>query len=157
MGKAISTSFILLILGIVGGSQVAGAAEPKLEPATKWEYRVLSKDEMLELGKKDLVAGLNKLGDEGWELVTAEPTYIFKRPKQKLKAIEDVKRQLLFLQAEVEGWRDRVAWTERMVKKGYLTERHLKEETELLQAAEIALEKAQKEFKALPPEPNPEK
>jgi hypothetical protein len=38
----------------------------------KWEYQVLTKEQVAGLGKKDLAAGLNKLGDESWELVAVE-------------------------------------------------------------------------------------
>jgi type II secretory pathway component GspD/PulD (secretin) len=43
---------------------------------------------VFELGKKDFAAGLNKAGEEGWELVAVlpahqggQPEYYFKRPK----------------------------------------------------------------------------
>jgi hypothetical protein len=53
--------------------KAAEAAAPVPEKAVsagpKWEYKVLTKDEILELGNKDFTAGLNKLGDEGWELI----------------------------------------------------------------------------------------
>jgi uncharacterized protein (TIGR03067 family) len=57
----------------------------------KWEYRVLTRGELVKLGKDDLARGLNKVGEEGWELAsvaagipvgagrTAEE-YYFKRP-----------------------------------------------------------------------------
>ena len=133
------------------------SAEPKPEPETRWEYRVVTKEQLLDLGNKDLVAGLNKLGDEGWELAAVESAYIFKRPKLSPKQIEDVKRQALCAASDVEAWKDRVAWSERMVKKGYMTEHQLEADKVRLQAAEIALEKARKEFKALPAESKPEK
>jgi hypothetical protein len=79
----------VLLLGAWSPAAV-GEEAPKPKPALgpKWEYRVLAKREVAELGKKDLAAGLNKLGDEGWELVAVEPqagrssgqpTYYFKR------------------------------------------------------------------------------
>jgi uncharacterized protein (TIGR03067 family) len=69
-------------------------AEAKRTSAAKWEYRVVKKAQVLELGKNDLTAGLNKLGEEGWELVSVQPPsgserggrssaateYYFKRP-----------------------------------------------------------------------------
>lgn len=144
-------------IGIADSPRTVLSAEPTPQPAVKWEYRIVSKDQLLELGKKDLVAGLNKLGDEGWELTAVEPAYIFKRPKLTAKQIEDLKRRVLQAQADVEGWKDRVAWSERMVKKGYMTERQLEADRSLLQAAEIVLDKARQELKALPTEPKPEK
>ena len=66
----------------------AGAARPK------WEYRILTREEIHKLGTNDLKAGLTKLGEEGWELITLEPEvkaevgrtgqsamFYFKRPK----------------------------------------------------------------------------
>src|SRR5262249_25272463 len=66
---------------------------------SKWEYRVLTKEQLAELGKKNLAAGLNKIGEEGWELVTVQSgpareggargfsegpaEYYFKRPVAK--------------------------------------------------------------------------
>jgi Bacterial type II/III secretion system short domain len=54
-----------------------------------WEYKTLLKSQITELGKTDLGAGLNALGDEGWELVAVDrpekgtATYIFKRVKAR--------------------------------------------------------------------------
>jgi hypothetical protein len=77
---------------------------------TRWEYRVLTAHELYKLGTsknswgletrelqsreflKGVETGLNKLGDEGWELVSVDGTggrtpreakYIFKRPSVK--------------------------------------------------------------------------
>jgi hypothetical protein len=155
MRKAIPMGFVLLAIGIVAGSQApALSAELKSEAATKWEYRIVSKEQLLDLGKKDLVAGLNKLGDDGWELVAVEPAYIFKRPKDR-KTIEDVKQQLFMAQSNVELWKDRLNWAERMVKKGYMTDRQLQAETARLKDAEFALEKIERELKAFLAEPKP--
>src|SRR5262245_58095444 len=68
------------------------------EAGAKWEYSVLTRAEVAKHGKDDFKAGLNKLGDEGWELVavetrpgarpgaTASSSYYFKRPKQAAQA-----------------------------------------------------------------------
>jgi len=75
-------------------------AKSKEAGAAKWEYRALSRDQVAELGKKDFAAGLNKLGDEGWELVAVEShalpgggaaysvlaTFYFKRPTARPEA-----------------------------------------------------------------------
>src|SRR5882672_9356051 len=101
MRKVIPMGFVLLALGVVGGCPVTVcSAEPKPEVAVKWEYRIVTKEQLLDLGNKDLVAGLNKLGDEGWELTAVEPAYIFKRPKPTPKQLEDVKRQVLLAQSD---------------------------------------------------------
>jgi hypothetical protein len=48
----------------------------------RWEYKVLSEGDVQKLGKEDLATGLNKLGEDGWELVGFEKTrFIFKRQK----------------------------------------------------------------------------
>jgi hypothetical protein len=38
----------------------------------RWEYQVLTKEQVADLGKNNLAAGLNKLGEESWELVAVE-------------------------------------------------------------------------------------
>jgi hypothetical protein len=38
----------------------------------QWEYAVHDKDALAKLGGGDVAAGLNKLGDEGWELVAVD-------------------------------------------------------------------------------------
>ena len=53
----------------------------------------------------------------------------------------------------VEKQKDRVAWSERMAKKGYLSDKQVQWETQRLKDAEIALDKAKTDFKALPTEP----
>jgi hypothetical protein len=46
----------------------------------RWEYKVVSEADILKLGKGGLAAGLNKLGEDGWELVGFEKTrFILKR------------------------------------------------------------------------------
>jgi len=71
-------------------------AEVKAVPVatTEWEYKLMDDPAVLELGPKEgqpsfghaLQAGLNKLGAEGWELITVSKpgpnlVYFFKRPK----------------------------------------------------------------------------
>lgn len=106
----------------------AWSAEATSANTPRWEYRVLTKAKLLELGKNDLAAGLNQLGEEGWELVAVDRdfTYIFKRPKDQLgKQIEDVKGQIALIEADVESLKDRVSWAERMAKKGFMTEQQV--------------------------------
>jgi hypothetical protein len=65
----------------------------------RWEYRLATRQQLLELGKNDVAAGLNKVGAEGWELVAVRPgagrpegrgdaatEYYFKRPASKTAA-----------------------------------------------------------------------
>jgi hypothetical protein len=41
--------------------------------AARWEYVVHAQDELTKLGGGDVQAGLNNLGEDGWELVTVDP------------------------------------------------------------------------------------
>jgi hypothetical protein len=154
--KALSAVFVLLVIAVVSGASpvTALAAENRPDAVSMWEYRVLTKEQVLDLGKKDLAAGLNKLGDEGWELVVAEPAYIFKRPKDQLrKQVAEVKRRIALIEADVEQLKDRAAWAERMAKKGYLSGQQVDAEKRRLRAAETALDEARNGLKALPPDP----
>jgi hypothetical protein len=146
--------FLTLGVGCCIFSVIARAAEGKPEGAPRWEYRVLTKEQVSELGKNDLAAGLNKLGDDGWELAAVDAAYIFKRPRdQAAKQPEDLKAQVAQAESDVEARKDRVAWSERMVRKGYLSERQVEAERGLLRKAEMALEKTRRELKQLPPDP----
>jgi hypothetical protein len=161
--KTVPMQVVLLAIGVISGLtnlDVLCAAEPWSNAVPRWEYRFLTKDQVMDLGKKDLAVGLNLLGDEGWELVAVEPAYYFKRQKgQSPRQAEDVKQRILLAKSEIEMWKDRVAWSERMVRKGYMTEHQLQGERALLKAAELVLEQAEKERKVSLPEPKavPEK
>jgi hypothetical protein len=95
-------------LGLLALCAGHGLAEAPAPPAKaqyvggpKWEYKVLFRQQIAELGNKDFAAGLNKLGDDGWEMVgvpSAVPVgggqirgvqdgdYYFKRPKSQAVA-----------------------------------------------------------------------
>lgn len=88
-GLLILTTTMLTVCNETGHA----VAQPAVQ-RSKWEYRVLTPSAIEELGGKGtgaLAAGLNKLGDDGWELVAIEPghvpppvklsRYVFKRPK----------------------------------------------------------------------------
>jgi hypothetical protein len=65
-----------VVLLVAAGSAAAAAdegAKTKAAPPAKWEYQVLTHDQIADLAKKDFAAGLNKLGADGWELVAVEP------------------------------------------------------------------------------------
>lgn len=49
----------------------------------QWEYDVMMEDNLAPMPSvKNSVSWLNKMGEQGWELVQKEgPYYIFKRPK----------------------------------------------------------------------------
>jgi hypothetical protein len=156
--KSIPVAVVLLGLAVAAGMLpplAAPAAEPKPDAVFQWEYRVLTEEQVIALGKKDLAAGLNKLGDEGWELVTAGARYIFKRPKGLAqRQAAEIKRQVAAAEADVEAWRDRVSWSERMLRKGYVTEKHVEAERTQLKKAEAVLDAARRALQDLPSVPN---
>jgi hypothetical protein len=153
--KAIPIGLVLLAVGVGGGNgQTAAApAQEKTGAAPRWEYRVLSKQRIIDLGKKDLAAGLNALGDEGWELVVVDSTYIFKRPKDtERQRVAEVKQRIAAIESEVELWKERVAWSERMARRGFLSNQRVNTERARLREAEMALDEARRELQTSPPE-----
>jgi hypothetical protein len=150
MREAISTALKLLAISVVAAASQLTARSADSTP--QWEYRVLTRAQLLDLGKQDLAAGLNKLGDEGWELAAFDSAYIFKRPKVQ-KYAEVSKLRLKLAEADVEQQRERVQWAKRMVKKGFLPANQLKDEERLLREFEIVLEEAVQDVKSMPTEP----
>jgi hypothetical protein len=156
--KAVPTGLVLLAIGLAGSALPANAWSAEAEPAVlaRWEYRVLTRDQVLDLGKKDLAAGLNKLGVEGWELAAIDGVYIFKRMRQEnARSAEEVKSLIARIEADVEQWKDRVAWAQRMARKGFLSDREVDAERQQLRRAEIALERARRDLRILSPEQKP--
>jgi hypothetical protein len=143
-----AVKFLAIAVVSVGYQRAARSEEATLQ----WEYRVVTRAQLLDLGKKDLVAGLNKLGDEGWELAAFDSAYIFKRAKVQKQA-EVMKLRLKLAESDVEQQRERVQWTQRMVKKGFLPANQLKEEVRLLRELEIVLAEAEADVKSLINEP----
>ena len=120
----------------------------------QWQYRVLTEEQVIALGNKDLGTGLNKLGDEGWELVAVGAHYIFKRPKDQVqKQVAEIKQRIAVAEADVEAWKEHVAWSERMLRKGYMTEKHLETERAQLAKAQTVLDVARESLKNLPSAP----
>jgi hypothetical protein len=154
--KSISFFGMAMILAMCGQGS-ALAADEKTTP--KWEYRVVSKDQVIELGKNDLAAGLNKLGSDGWELVVVDGGYIFKRPKpQNDKEIADLKLRIAVLNRDIEMQKERVAWCNRMFKMGYLSGQIAAAEQERLERFGLVLERMNKDLDKLsvpPTEPIP--
>jgi hypothetical protein len=69
--------------GLPGKAAKKGGASGMQQTAVRhpqWEYTVRSVDEMTKLGEGDLTAGLNKFGEEGWELVLANLAQGFGTP-----------------------------------------------------------------------------
>jgi hypothetical protein len=154
MRTTISTAVKLLAIAVVGG--VSQFAARSAEGTPQWEYRVLTKAQILDLGKKDLAAGLNKLGDDGWELAAFDSAYIFKRPKVEQQRPAAMKLRLKIAEADVEQQRERVQWSKRMLKKGFIPQNQLKEEERLLRELELVLEEVEADAKGLRPEPKKE-
>jgi hypothetical protein len=92
----------VVVLSLFLGAFVATSVSPSQAIAhaapekVKWEYKVLTTSQLEALGgdkegPSSLTAGLNKLGEDGWELVGIEPghvpppvklpKYVFKRAK----------------------------------------------------------------------------
>jgi len=133
-----------LTSGILPDCQASDERQPDAVP--KWEYQILTKEQIIELGKKDLTAGLNRLGEQGWELAAVEAAYIFKRAKPQTGArIEDVKRQIALIEIDLQMQKDRVAWSERMLKKGFMSEGQVNGERMELKKIEINLDALQRE------------
>ena len=72
MRNVIVIALALIALGTV--TCLAEAPAGKAAGRPQWEYQTLSRVKVTELGKNDFAAGLNKLGDDGWELVAVTPS-----------------------------------------------------------------------------------
>jgi hypothetical protein len=60
-----------------------------------WEYKVMDVFQLSELGGGKLESGLNKLGSDGWELVSVEP--LVPRPSSVAAKDKDFDRPLYSL------------------------------------------------------------
>jgi hypothetical protein len=159
---AMALVFLALGAGSAGWQLPAWFAEEMSRALPKWEYKVLTKEEVVDLGKNDLTAGLNKLGDESWELVAietaqvAEPRsrlapkrvhFYFKRPaKLAAKQRDALKNLVQSAELNVTMWMEWVARMENMTRSGYYTKRELQFDRDQLKAAEAALENARKQL-----------
>jgi hypothetical protein len=153
--KAVSARLLLAVLATAASTGQVSARVQENRPGAviRWEYRVVTKDQLLELGQKDLTAGLNKLGGQGWELVGVEGVYVFKRPRDQMRIpAAEIKRRINALVWEVVLLRERVDRAERMRQQGYLTEGQMAAERLRLREAQAELEQAREALKALPPE-----
>jgi hypothetical protein len=68
------------------------------------------------------------------------------------KRPEEIKHRVAVAESDVAMWRDRVAWSERMAKKGYLTDFQVNADRGQLIRAEFALDQAQEELQGLTPD-----
>lgn len=65
------------------------------------------------------------------------------------QARQDVLGRLRLAESDREMWQDRVAWSGRMLKKGYLTSNQLQAEASQSDSSEIALDKVREELRIL--------
>jgi hypothetical protein len=115
----------------------------------RWQYRVLSKQQLLKTGKQDLAAGLNQLGKQGWELVGIDGGYIFKRRAPSGPAsVEDLKRRLAEAERDVDAQREHLAWSQLMARRGVVSEAYLQTEERIMQHVEAAAEQARRDLDA---------
>jgi len=157
MRMAILAAIVVLAVNLSStkGQPPRPRMEVDAQRQIQWEYRVLTKDQLLNAGKKDLAAALNRLGSQGWELVAIETalapsTFYFKRPRQSLaEQIEDYKARVAGLELAVALARDRADWAERMTRKGNGSESNLTVANQQLKFAELALERARKRLSVL--------
>jgi hypothetical protein len=63
--------------------------------------------------------------------------------------LAEIKRRIADAETDVEGWRDRLAWTARMARKGLLSAPQVDNARARLQIAEIALDKLRRDLKRL--------
>jgi hypothetical protein len=137
-----------LLAGMFPVESVLGQGNAGAPP--RWEYRVVTKQQLLDLGDKDLAAGLNQLGAAGWELVAVDSAYIFKRGRDRVaQYLAEVRQRLAVAESDAKNWQDRSAWSERMVRKGLLSENQAKSDRAHQTAAELAVERARKDLDAL--------
>jgi hypothetical protein len=71
------TRTVLAYFGVgvlIAGSWLAGSSAQENAGQRRWEYRVVGYDQVQKLSGegKNLTIGLNKLGQDGWELAAAD-------------------------------------------------------------------------------------
>lgn len=66
-----------------------------------------------------------------------------------LQTLKDIEGRTKVAESDLDMWRDRAAWSERMMKKGYFTATQAQAEQSRLKSARIALDKVREEFRVL--------
>ena len=144
------TPLMWVVIAVVGQAGLPQVHVPLI--GERWEYEVLTKDKVIALGGKDLAAGLNLLGGQGWELAGIDGSYIFKRRKEPAgKRGQDVKELIPLIEADVAQLKERVSWSERMLRKGYMSQGKVEAERLRLTSAEYSLQKVRGQVERLPP------
>src|SRR5262249_42148748 len=109
-----------------------------------WSDRMVKKGDMtpgmaddararVDAGKDvlgQLQEGIRLLGDDAIKGALA---------RQQKERADDVRGQMKLVEADVEQWKDRAAWSDRMVKKGYFTPNQAKADRLRLERAEDLL------------------
>ena len=75
-----------------------------------------------------------------------------KQPRRSEEQIKEIKDRVALAETELQICQDRFAWSERMVKKGFLSASQVLAEKLRLQYAEMALARAKRELQDLSPE-----
>lgn len=147
--KVKPVTFFLLLLALSSGAWQVNllSAEESPDAVVKWEYRVLTEPEVLAIGKHDFTAGLNTLGEQGWELIAIDVTNIFKRPTQQ-RNIKNLEAQVAAVKAKLAMQRNRVVRSQLMADKGYQSQKEFEAERHWLKVLEIDLATAQQELKS---------
>jgi hypothetical protein len=145
IGTLFAAGFLAAMLHVDCASAQGNAGAPP-----RWEYRVVTKQQLLDLGDKDLAAGLNQLGAVGWELVAVDSAYIFKRGRDRVSQyLAAVRQRLAVAESDAKSRQDRSAWSERMFRKGLLSENQAKADRAAQTAAELLVERTRQELDAL--------
>ena len=78
--------YLVMAIGLASSILPESLASDERLPdvVPKWEYQILTKEQIIELGKKDLTAGLNRLGEQGWELAAVEGPTSLNEPSPRL-------------------------------------------------------------------------
>lgn len=104
---------------------------------------------------EDAQHALRKLQDQAQHLTDDAIREALAKQKQALA--DDLRDRLKLAEADVAQWQDRAAWSERMVKKGYVTTNQARAERLKLERAEEAVQRLQTELKSLTREPKKDK
>jgi hypothetical protein len=153
--------FVLLGVALILQFPVQGQETPA--GSRRWEYRVLPREQIVQLGQGDITAGLNRLGEEGWQLVAIEPgtlpgknartTHFYLQrpsvpPGDRPAAVQ---KRLAAAREDVALRTQRLAWTERMHQKGFAGKAQVEADKAELRKAQAALERAEQQLKATTP------
>jgi outer membrane protein TolC len=132
-------------------------AELELCDTDKERIAVLEKTVALTKTQEETVRELMKKGAVTASAVIAarvrrlDAEIMLERTKARLQSQrESGKHAVEVAESDVQMWKERVEWAERMTKKGFITERHLQAEQDALKKAEAALKDARRQLDGPP-------